>query len=239
MVLVCGDWPRLRRMRGQSRRLLALAEIYDGGARSDAARIGGVGLQVIRDWVLRFNAEGPGGLIDRKAPGNPPKLNDGQRRALARIVESGPIPAIHGVVRWRLKDLVAWIREEYRISLDETTVGRELKALGFRRISARPRHYAQNELAIEDFKKIPRRTGGDPRRAPGRHRDRALVAGRSAGRPEKQDHPALGTAGNPTKGAARSTHEVGLHLRRHLSRARRILGLGAPPSSCPAATHRP
>ena len=60
----------------QSRRLLALAEIYDGGARSDAARIGGVGLQVIRDWVLRFNADGPNGLIDRKAPGQPPKLNN-------------------------------------------------------------------------------------------------------------------------------------------------------------------
>ncbi len=92
----------------QSRRLLALAEIYDGGARSDAARIGGVGLQVIRDWVLRFNAEGPGGLADRKAPGNSPKLNDRQRRMLARIVENGPIPAIHGVVRWRLKDLALW-----------------------------------------------------------------------------------------------------------------------------------
>ena len=141
---------------GQSRRLLALAEIYDGGARSDAARIGGVGLQVIRDWVLRFNAEGPKGLIDRKAPGHPSKLNDRQRRALSRIVESGPIPAIHGVVRWRLKDLVQWIWEEQRISLDETTVGRELKALGFRRISARPRHYAQNEFAVEDFKKNSR-----------------------------------------------------------------------------------
>ncbi len=137
----------------QSRRLLALAEIYDGGARSDAARIGGVGLQVIRDWVLRFNAEGPGGLADRKAPGNLPKLNDRQRRMLARIVENGPIPAIHGVVRWRLKDLVQWVWEEYRISLDETTVGRELKALGFAKISARPRHYAQNQWAIEDFKK--------------------------------------------------------------------------------------
>jgi len=138
----------------QSRRLLALAEIYDGGMRSDAARIGGVGLQVIRDWVLRFNAEGPSGLIDRKAPGNPPKLNDSQRQALAAIVESGPIPAIHGVVRWRLKDLEQWIFEEFHVSLDETTVGRELKSLGFRKISARPRHYAQNELAIEDFKKV-------------------------------------------------------------------------------------
>jgi transposase len=138
---------------GQSRRLLILAAIYDGGARSDAARIGGVGLQVIRDWVLRFNAEGPNGLIDRKAPGQPPKLNDDQREALARLVEDGPIPAIHGVVRWRLRDLAHWLWEEFRISLDETTVGRELKALGFRKISARPRHYAQNELAIDDFKK--------------------------------------------------------------------------------------
>jgi len=138
---------------GQSRRLLAMAEIYDGGARSDAARIGGVGLQVIRDWVLRFNAGGANELIDRKAPGQPPKLDDTQRQALAQLVENGPIPAIHGVVRWRLKDLAQWILEEFRISLDETTVGRELKALGFAKISARPRHYAQNELAIEDFKK--------------------------------------------------------------------------------------
>ena len=138
---------------GQSRRLLALAEIYDGGARSDAARISGVGLQIIRDWVLRFNADGPNGLIDRKAPGPLSKLNTEQRRALARVVESGPIPAIHSVVRWRLKDLAQWIWEEFRLSLDETTVGRELKALGFAKISARPRHYAQNELAIEGFKK--------------------------------------------------------------------------------------
>jgi transposase len=137
----------------QSRRLLALAEIYDGGARSDGARVGGVGLQVIRDWVLRFNADGPDGLIDRKAPGPSPKLTGEHRQALAEMVEGGPIPAVHGVVRWRLKDLAQWIWEEFRISLDETTVGRQLKALGFRKISARPRHYAQNELAIEDFKK--------------------------------------------------------------------------------------
>ncbi len=100
---------------GQSRRLLALAEIYDGGRRTDAARIGGVGLQVIRDWVLRFNADGPEGLIDGKAWGQPPKLNHDQRQALARLVEDGPIPAIHGVVRWRRVDLAQWLRDEYRV----------------------------------------------------------------------------------------------------------------------------
>ena len=138
---------------GQARRLLALAEIRDGGSRSDAARVGGVGLQTVRDWVLRFNACGPAGLIDGKAPGNASKLNDAQRKALAGIVERGPIPAIHEVVRWRLADLAQWIWEEFGISLSETTVGREVKALGFAKISARPRHYAQNALAIDDFKK--------------------------------------------------------------------------------------
>ena len=138
---------------GQARRLLTLAEIYDGGARSEAARIGGVTLQSVRDWVLRFNAHGPDGLIDLKAPGPKPKLDDAQRLALKEIVEQGPIPAVHGVVRWRLIDLVQWISDEFAISLDETTVGRELKAMGYRKLSARPRHHAQNEHAVAAFKK--------------------------------------------------------------------------------------
>jgi len=137
----------------QTRRLLCLALIYDGGRRGDAASLGGVGLQIVRDWVMRFNADGPKGLIDRKTPGPPSKLNQEQRQALARIVEAGPIPAVHGVVRWRRKDLALWLFEEFRISLEESSVGRELRALGFAKISARPRHKGQNEFAVEDFKK--------------------------------------------------------------------------------------
>ncbi len=170
------DGPGLRRLAkgtqdaAQARRLLALAEIYDGSSRTDAARIGGVTLQIIRDWVLRFNARGPDGLINRKAPGNRPKLNEDQRRALARMVDSGPIPAIHGVVRWRRKDLARWLFEEFRIELDETTVGRELRAMGFRKLSARPRHYAQNGPEMDAFKKTSpphwRRSGQSFPRAP-------------------------------------------------------------------------
>jgi len=92
----------------QTRRLLALAAIYDGGSRAEAARLGGVGLQTVRDWVLAFNAEGPPGLVNGKAPGNAPLLNDERRQALRQIVESGPLPAVHGVVRWRLIDLAQW-----------------------------------------------------------------------------------------------------------------------------------
>ena len=69
----------------------------------------------------------------------------------AEVVEAGPVPAVDGVVRCRRKDLARWLLETFAISLDETTVGRELKALGFAKISARPRHYAQNELAVEAF----------------------------------------------------------------------------------------
>ena len=170
------DGPALRALAkiskdaNQTRRLLSLSVIYEGGRRSEAAALGGVGLQIIRDWVLRFNAEGPDGLIDRKPPGASPKLNDAQRRALRAIVESGPMPAIHGVVRWRLKDLVQWLWDEFRISLDESTVSRELKALGYVKISARPRHRAQNEFVGEDFKKVCpprwRRSGPGCRPAP-------------------------------------------------------------------------
>ena len=144
---------RITKSANQGRRLLALAEIFDGASRSDAARIGGVGLQIVRDWVVRFNARGPDGLLDGKAPGKRSVLNDAQRRALVEIVESGPIPAIHGVVRWRLIDLAWWLHEEFAVSLDETTVGRELKKLGYVKLTARPRHHAQNEYAMEAFKK--------------------------------------------------------------------------------------
>ncbi len=133
--------------------MLALATIYDGGSRSDAARVGSVTLQIVRDWVLHFNTRGPDGLVNGKAPGGRAKLNDAQRQALAKMLESGPIPAIHGVVRCRRKDLVQWIFQEFRISIDETTVGRELKALGFGKLSARPRHYVQNDLEAAAFKK--------------------------------------------------------------------------------------
>ena len=144
---------RVSKDAGQTRRFLALAVIYDGGRRGEAAAVGGVGLQVIRDWVLRFNAEGPAGLIDRKAPGRQAKLDDSQRQALAQRVDDGPIPAVDGVVRWRLKDLARWLLEEFGVCLDERSVSRELKALGFRKLTARPRHHAQNELAMAAFKK--------------------------------------------------------------------------------------
>jgi transposase len=137
----------------QVRRLLALALILDGSSRSEAAKAAGVTLQIVRDWVIRFNADGPDGLISRKAPGKVSILSAAQRRALAEQVEAGPIPAAHGVVRWRLIDLAQWVRDEFGLSITKQTLSREMRALGFRKLSARPRHRGQKTDDIADFKK--------------------------------------------------------------------------------------
>src|SRR4051795_6670287 len=137
----------------QARRLLALAAIYDGASRTAAARIGGVTVQIVRDWVVKFNAQGPEGLVNRKPPGQPSKLTDAHRAALVARVDAGPIPAVHGVVRWRLVDLIQWIWEEFRITISKQTLSRELRAMNYRKLSARPRHHAKNEAAVAAFKK--------------------------------------------------------------------------------------
>jgi len=151
----------------QVRRLIAVALILDGGSRSEAAKVAGVPLQIVRDWVMRFNEGGPEGLATRKAPGRTSILNDEQRRRLAAVVEAGPIPAAHGVVRWRLADLAQWIRDEFALSVTRHTLGRELRAMGYRKLSARPRHRGQKPDDIADFKKasppVWRRSGAGSR----------------------------------------------------------------------------
>jgi transposase len=137
----------------QARRLLALAAIYDGGTRTEAARMGGVTLQIVRDWVLKFNAHGPEGLIDRKPPGQPSRLTEQHRQHLVQMIEAGPIPAVHGVVRWRLIDLIQWLWDEHRIPISKQTLSREVRALGYRKLSARPRHHAKSEATVAAFKK--------------------------------------------------------------------------------------
>ena len=67
----------------QVRRLLAVPLILDGGSLSEAAKVGGLTLQIMRDWVKRFNEGGPDSLVTRKAPGRAFILNDEQRSRLA------------------------------------------------------------------------------------------------------------------------------------------------------------
>lgn len=144
----------------QSRRLLSLAAVYDGMTRAEAAKIGGMDRQTLRDWVHRFNDEGPEGLANRKGAGRVRYLNDNQMRALGEIVETGPDPSMDGVVRWRRIDLKRVIEARFGVVYSERTISNLLADLGFSHISARPQHPKQDERVIEAFKKTsPARSG--------------------------------------------------------------------------------
>jgi len=137
----------------QARRLLAIAAVLDGASREEAATIGGMDRQTLRDWVIRFNEQGPEGLINKLSPGAPGKLTDEHKAYLARLIEEGPTPAIHGVVRWRACDLIMQLHEKFGFSVSDDTIYRTLKELGFSHVSARPKAYKQDPDAMDAFKK--------------------------------------------------------------------------------------
>jgi transposase len=137
----------------QSRRLLSLAAVCEGKDRAEAAKMGGMDRQTLRDWVHRFNAEGPRGLLDHRSEGPKPRLTPAQLAEFSQIVETGPDPKTDGVVRWRRVDLKAAIARRFGVAYHERSVGKLLKALGFSHISARPRHPKQDERIVAAFKK--------------------------------------------------------------------------------------
>jgi transposase len=141
----------------QARRLLAIAAVYDGMSREDAARLAGMDRQTLRDWVHRFNAEGADGLVNRPAPGNPRRLTLAQEAELAQWVEGGPGSAgLDHLARWRCLDLKGLILERWGVDYHERTIGKLLERMGFSHMTARPRHYRQDEAALEAFKKTSR-----------------------------------------------------------------------------------
>ena len=137
----------------QARRLLSLAAVYDGMNRTEAARIGGMDRQTLRDWVIRFNDEGPEGLTDRPRPGGISRLTDSQLAELRDIIETGPDPEIDSVVRWRRVDLQKVIYERFGVTYSERGISALLARLSFSRITGRPQHPGQDPQVIEAFKK--------------------------------------------------------------------------------------
>ncbi|MDR3489474.1 MAG: helix-turn-helix domain-containing protein, partial [Bradyrhizobium sp.] len=113
----------------QSRRLLSLAAVLDGMDRAEAARIGGMDRQTLRDWVHRFNQFGPDGLRDIRSKGHPSRLTEGQLAELSEIVETGPDRAVDGVVRWRRIDLKRIVEDRFGVDYHERTIGKILKRL--------------------------------------------------------------------------------------------------------------
>lgn len=140
----------------QIRRLLALAAVYSGMSRTEAALVGGMDRQTLRDWAHRFNTEGPEGLRDRPRSGRRRQLTETQMTALAEIVETGPDPATDGVVRWRRVDLKRVIEAHFGVVYSERTISDLLATLSFSYISGRPQHPLQDQSVLDEFKKNSR-----------------------------------------------------------------------------------
>jgi transposase len=153
------DAAGLRRAASQSRdadaarRMLALALVLDGRTRTEAAELCGMDRQTLRDWVHRYNGLGLSGLSNRVPPGAKSRLSREQETEVARLVREGPTFSEHGVVRWRRIDLSRVIERRFGVHLAERSVGALLRQLGFRRLSARPRHPGQDAAAQETHKK--------------------------------------------------------------------------------------
>ena len=140
-----------------ARRMLALALVLEGADRASAAKTCGMDRQTLRDWVHRYNAEGLTGLANRRAPARPRQLAPEQMAELAAWVEAGPDPELDRVVRWRRRDLARRIEGAFGVEVHERTVGKYLAALGYRRLSVRPRHPKADPAAQDAFKKTSRR----------------------------------------------------------------------------------
>ena len=141
-----------------ARRMLALALVLEGVDRKTAAQTCGMDRQTLRDWVHRYNAEGLAGLTNHRGAPRPRRLDPGQVSEFMAWLEAGPDPAVDGVVRWRRQDLQRRLAARLGVELHERTVGKYLAALGYRRLSVRPRHPKTDPAAQEAFKKAsPRR----------------------------------------------------------------------------------
>lgn len=136
-----------------SARLVALANALDGLPREEAARLAGMTGQTLRDWVLRYNAEGLGALTDRPRPGRPCALDEGQQATLKALILRGPDPKRDGCWEWRIADLRRIAHERFGVAYAETGMLRLVKSLNLSRQKARPRHPRADRTAQVRFKR--------------------------------------------------------------------------------------
>jgi transposase len=136
-----------------SSRMLALAHALEGIDRGQAARLAGMDRQTLRDWVIRFNAEGVEGLRDRPKSGRRSWLDEGQLASLRALVLRGPDPERDGVSTWRAKDLCRIVEQRFGVTYSENGMLRLLHDLGLSWQKARPVHPEADLNAQARFKK--------------------------------------------------------------------------------------
>lgn len=135
-----------------ARRLLAIANALSGMNRQAAARSAGMDRQTLRDWVLRYNADGIEGLCDRWGDGRPPRLAAEEQAALAQAILAGPDPEMDGLSAYTLEDLARLSAERFGKPFHPASMSRVVRRLDFSRQKARPHHPEKDEAAQAAFK---------------------------------------------------------------------------------------
>lgn len=187
----------------QVRRLLALASVVEGRCRGEAAALGGMDRQTLRDWIHRYNEAGIEGLKSRRSPGRAPALSAAQMAELKAVVLAGPDPAEHKVVRWRCVDLQAEVARRFAVEVHESTVGRWLHELGLTGCNLVRAIPGRSPGRKRLLKKLRQPADGGLARPRARRADRDLVPGRGQGRPEGNPRLYLGADRLATADGAR------------------------------------
>jgi len=134
-------------------RMLALANAMDGMIRAEAARAAGIERQSLRDAVVRFNAEGLAGLVDRPHGHRPEVLNDGEQAILLNRVFRGPDAERGEPSSWTLPDLCRFIEARFGKTMGPQSMSRVVRRLGLSKQKARPVHPKRDARAAETFAK--------------------------------------------------------------------------------------
>ena len=145
--------------RRTAQRMLAIANALDGMSRAEAARAAGIERQSLRDAVVRFNAEGLAGLIDRPYGRRPERLTGAEQAVLVNHILRGPDPDKGEPCAWTLPDLCGFIEVRFDKRMCPQSMSRVVRRLGLSKQKARPVHPKRDAKAAEAFAK-----GGSPAR---------------------------------------------------------------------------
>jgi len=133
-------------------RILGIALILDGRERSEAASLVGLGPQTLARAVERYNADGIAGLSDRTSPGRPPKLTPEQSVDLKRMVLAGPEDRENGCPEFKVRHIVALVKDKWGIRLSPETARTQLHAMNLVHLVCRPKHHQADPVAQAAFK---------------------------------------------------------------------------------------
>lgn len=140
-------------------RLLAMACLLEGRGREETARQFGMSRNVLRIWVSRYNAAGPGGLADRyHLEGRPVRLDAAQRARLKTLIEEGADYERDRIVAYRVVDICNLVKREFKVEYSLSGMNRLLHAVGCSWLVPRPKHPQGDPAAREEFKKNCRKS---------------------------------------------------------------------------------